>query len=176
MTTTSNPIEDFLDIAPTPPAIAAPDAPTSALVDPATGEVVERKTADVSTVDLAKEERIEDIQVDAQLNEIHTAAMQAFYQQAALAQQVDPKFSARNSEVAAQFLTAALNAVNTRVDAKYKRQKIRIEQSKSTSTVPNSVQNNIIVADRNTLMKSLFEQGGFAKPIIDQLQSESADK
>lgn len=159
----TNPIEDFLDIEPgsTPvlTSAAAPTTPTSALIDPTTGELVERKTTELTTVDYDKEERIEDIHVDAQLSEIHSAAMQAFYQQHTLSQQVDPKFSARNSEVAAQFLTAALSAVGTRIDAKYKRQKIRLDKEKASNTTPNSVQNNIIVADRNSLIKSLFSQG-----------------
>ena len=90
--------------------------------------------------------------------------MQAFYQQHTLSQTVDPKFSARNSEVAAQFLTAALNAVSTRIDAKHKRQTIRIKKGESKQ--PNQVQNNIIVADRNSLMKSLFSDKAFANAIL----------
>lgn len=160
--TISHPIEDFLDIEPGSTVAAInglPDgeAPTSALIDPTTGEVVERSTK-VAEIDYEREERIEDIQVDAQLSEIHTAAMQAFYQQAALAQQVDPKFSARNSEVAAQFLNVALSTVNSRVDAKAKRMKLRLDKMKAQDTTPNSVQNNIIVADRNSLMKTLFAE------------------
>lgn len=157
--TQAHPIEDFLDIEPGSTQQAFQDSATpqtNALIDPTSGEVIERKTNEVTEEQLVREERIEDLQVDAQLGEIHTAAMQAFYQQAALAQQVDPKFSARNAEVAAQFLTAALNTVNSRVDAKFKRQKIRLDKQKLTDGVPNSVQNNLIVTDRNSLMKSLF--------------------
>jgi hypothetical protein len=173
----ANPIEDFLDIAPgSTPELADTPQPTSALIDPETGELVERKTSELTVADFEKEERIEDIHVDAQLSEIHGAAMQAFYQQHTLSQQVDPKFSARNSEVAAQFLTAALNAVNTRIDAKYKRQKIRLEKAKALDMTPSSVQNNIIVADRNSLMQSLFANGGFAQPFVDQLNNQAADE
>lgn len=156
--TTASPIEDFLDIEPgsTEQDIKPPAAMTSAIVDPTSGEVVERKTSELTQDSIDREERIEDIQVDAQLSEIHGAAMQAFYQQAALAQQVEPKFSARNAEVAAQFLTAALNTVNSRVDAKFKRQKIRIEKAKLKDGVPHQVQNNLIVTDRNSLMKTLL--------------------
>ena len=156
MTTIAHPIEDFLDIEPGSTQQAFQEPQTNAMIDPTSGEVVERKTSEVATEALEREERIEDLQVDAQLGEIHTAAMQAFYQQAALAQQVDPKFSARNAEVAAQFLTAALNTVSTRVDAKFKRQKIRLDKLKLTDGVPNSVQNNLIITDRNSLMKTLL--------------------
>lgn len=156
----TNPIETFLDLEPgSTPTLqdaveAAEETTGSALIDPSTGELVERKTSEVAVTELDREERIEDLRIDAQLGEIHSAAMQAFYQQSALAQQVDPKFSARNAEVAAQFLTTALNTVNSRVDAKYKRQKVRIAQSESK--VPHQVQNNVIVTDRNSLLKQLF--------------------
>jgi hypothetical protein len=158
--TISHPIEDFLDIEPGSTMQAIHEAPeqTSALIDPTSGEVVERPTTELAKIDFEREERIEDLQVDAQLGEVHTAAMQAFYQQSALAQQVDPKFSARNSEVAAQFLNIALSTVSARVDAKHKRIKARLEKQKLTDGAPNSVQNNIIVADRNSLMQTLFAE------------------
>jgi metal-dependent amidase/aminoacylase/carboxypeptidase family protein len=70
-----------------------------------------------------------------------------------MSQEVDPKFSARNAEVAAQYLTIALNAVNSRVDSKFKRQKIRI--AKQEAGTPNTVNNNVIVADRNQLLDML---------------------
>lgn len=166
-----HPIEDFLNL--------EPGSTQKALNNHDFSESASKSTALVATElpqpeELEVEERAEDLQVDSQLSEIHTAAMQAFYQQAALAQQVDPKFSARNAEVAAQFLTAALNTVNSRVDAKFKRQKIRLERKKLTDGVPNSVQNNLIVTDRNSLMKSLFaDMQGVAEIAKGSLPNEA---
>jgi hypothetical protein len=67
---------------------------------------------------------------------------------------------ARNAEVAAQYLNIALNAVNSRVDAKAKRQKARLA---ANGGAPTTVNNNVIVADRNELLKQLLgskELGG----------------
>jgi hypothetical protein len=88
-----------------------------------------------------------------------------------MAQQVDPKFSARNSEVAAQYLNIALSATNSRAKAKYDRQKIRLAQSMKDSH--STVNNNLIVADRNELLKSLFKQD-FEKPLAQQLDQETS--
>lgn len=131
------------------------------MVDPATGDIIERKTDGVTVEEIAKEERIEDLKIDGQIDVIHGAAMTAFEAQSRLAQEVDPKFAARNAEVAAQYLKIALDAVGTRVDTKYKRNKLRLEQNQG----PRQVQNNLIVADRNDLLKNLFEGSG---KIIDQ--------
>lgn len=164
---TPNPIETFLDIEPgsTPDLQDMVDAQGTELIHPETGEVVVRPTTGVTAEQIVTEERIDDLKIDKQLNEVHAAAMQAFYQQHALSQQVDPKFSARNSEVAAQFLNIALNTVNSRVDAKHKREKIRI--AKTEVKTPNQIQNNVIVADRNSLMQTLFANGGFPMPTVD---------
>lgn len=125
----------------------------SVLVDPTSGELVERKSSEMTIDDIEKEERIEDLHIDAQLEAVHNAALIAFEQQSRLSQEVDPKFSARNAEVAAQYLNIALNAVNSRVDSKFKRQKIRI--AKKEAGKPNTVNNNVIVADRNELLRML---------------------
>lgn len=125
------------------------------MLDPETGEVIERKVSGVSQADLDREDRIEDLKIDNQIDSIHGAALNAFETQARLAQDVDPRFSARNAEVAAQYLKIALDAVNTRVDHKYKRGKLQATKLAG----PSQVQNNLIVADRNELLKNLFDHG-----------------
>lgn len=137
---------------------------TKELVDPTTGVVVPR-TLEASLFELEKEERLEDLHIDGQLETIHASAVEAFEKQSRLSQEVDPKFSARNAEVAAQYLNIALNAVNSRVDAKNKRQKIRL--AKHEILKPSAVNNNVIVADRNSILESLFSRDAMGK-IIDQ--------
>src|SRR4051812_42898993 len=90
---------------------------TVEVVDQATGEVIEKKV-DIVPADVEKEERVDDLHIDAQLETIHNSALVAFEKQSRMAEESDPRFSARNAEVAAQYLNIALNAVNTRVDAK----------------------------------------------------------
>lgn len=123
------------------------------IFDPTSGEFVQRSSVPVAA-ELDREERIEDLQIDTQLDTIHTSAMIAFEKSQRLVDEVDPKFAARNAEVAAQYLNIALNAVNSRVDAKFKRQKIRL--AKEESPAPSTVNNNVIFADRNDLLRQLF--------------------
>jgi hypothetical protein len=130
-------------------------APSFSMLDPTTGEMLERPTIDVTDAQHEKEDRTEDLFIDAQLQEVHEAAMAAFYAQHAASQGVDPKFSARNAEVAAQFLNTALATVNSRVEAKFKRQKVRLDKAK-LGEAKGSINNNIIFADRNTLLKQLL--------------------
>ena len=125
----------------------------TSLVDPTTGEIVNRSN-NPDIVEIEKEERIEDLHIDSQLDSIHTSAMIAFEKSARMAEEVDPKFAARNAEVAAQYLNIALNAVNSRVDAKFKRQKVRL--AKTTEKAPGTVNNNVIIADRNSLLDQIF--------------------
>lgn len=153
MSATPHPLESVFNIQPgTTPLSSASAQVSNEMLDPATGEVVERKTEGVSDSEIAKEERIEDLKIDGQIDGIHGAAIAAFEAQNRLSQEVDPKFAARNAEVAAQYLKIALDAVGTRVDTKFKRAKIRADANAG----PRQVQNNLIVADRNDLLKSLF--------------------
>jgi hypothetical protein len=112
------------------------------------------KQVEITEDEQRVEDRIDELKTDHQLETIHTSAMEAFYQQQNMAAQVDPKFSARNSEVAAQFLTIALNATASKAKIKLDRQKQRVMNR--TEGGPKTVNNNLIVADRNSLLKELF--------------------
>ena len=157
-----NPLEDVLGIEPgsTPvfhdihaTVAAQVNERASTLIDPTTGEIVDRKNLP-EQADLEKEERLEDLHIDGQLETVHTNALIAFEKSARIAEEADPRFAARNNEVAAQYLTIALNAVNSRVDAKFKRQKVRI--AAVSAGAPSTVNNTVIVADRNALLKQIF--------------------
>lgn len=150
----AHPLESLFNIeaGSTPTTQVVPITDTGALVNPQTGEVVEQKVDGVTIDDLDREERVEDIKIGSQIEVIHEAALDAFEQQNRLAKQVDPKFSARNAEVAAQYLKIALDAVSTRVDAKHKRAKVQL--AKQNGSAPRQVQNNVIFADRNDLLRA----------------------
>ena len=147
---------------------------SSTLVDFTTGDVIPRKVDDITDTDLEIEDRLEDLHIDGQLENLHEVAMNAFQQQSRLAQEVDPKFSARNAEVAAQYLNIALNTVNTRIDSKFKRNKIKI--AKKEATVTKNVNNNIIVADRNSILKMMLDSSSTpeSSPLIDIVSTESS--
>jgi hypothetical protein len=158
----ANPLEDIFDLEPgsTPvfhdihkSTATEVNERASTLVDPTSGEIVTRKV-DANPEELDKEERLEELHIDGQLENVHMNAIIAYEKSSRMAEEVDPKFAARNAEVAAQYLTIALNAVNSRVDAKYKRQKVRA--AKIAAGAPTTVNNTVIVADRNALLKQIF--------------------
>jgi hypothetical protein len=155
----SNPLEKVFNIEPgstptfTDPVYTTGNERASTLVDPTTGELMPRNI-DPDLTELEREERIEDLHIDSQLEGIHDNAIIAFEKQARMADEVDPKFAARNAEVAAQYLNIALNAVNSRVDAKFKRQKVRL--AKNVTKAPSTVNKNVIIADRNAMLDRLL--------------------
>lgn len=123
------------------------------LIDPTSGEILPR-SIELTPTEVDREERIEEMHIDGQLDSIHTSAMIAYEKSARMAEEVDPKFAARNAEVAAQYLNIALNAVNSRIDAKFKRQKVRL--AREGGSKPTTVNNNVIVADRNELLRQIL--------------------
>lgn len=163
----SHPLEKVFDLDPIAwqsPTVKPVSEREKALIDPISGEIVQRSTEPDGAA-LEKEERLEDLHIDGQLENIHIAAMDAYDKQVRMTEEVDPRFAARNAEVAAQYLTIALNATNSRVDAKFKRQKIRIAKAdvgQGNTTVTNS---NVIIADRNAVLKALLEKGKKDDPI-----------
>jgi hypothetical protein len=158
----TNPLEHIFNIAPgsTPTfhdsqyeTATAVNERASTLIDPTNGEIVARSSVPTE-MDLELEERIEDLHIDGQLESVHTNAIIAFEKSSRMSEEADPKFAARNAEVAAQYLTIALNAVNSRVDAKYKRAKSK--QGKIAAGTPGTVNNNILIGDRNEILRQIF--------------------
>lgn len=172
-TVEASPLESVFNIAPgsTPEftdSVVPLNPMATTLTDPSTGEIVTRDV-EPDEAALAKEERIEELQIDGKLNEIYDNAMAAFSHHANTAETGDPRFSARTGEVAAQYLKIALDSANSKVDARYKRNKVRI--GKMSAGTPNSVQQNLIVADRNELLKNIFS-GDYERTIQQELKSD----
>lgn len=129
---------------------------TSPVLDPQTGRSMERTPGAVSDEQLEREERAEDLTIDKHIEEVRVEAMEAFRRIAGQADASDPRFTARLGEVAAQYLNIALNSTSERVDAKYKRAKVRLAKNKVEG--PKTVNQNLIVADRNQLLKLLEDE------------------
>jgi len=162
MTNKANPLEKIFGIeaGSTPVFVDSPviqmNERASSLLDPTSGELVARSTTP-DAAEISHEERLEDMHIDGQLENVHLTALIAFEKSARMAEEVDSKFAARNAEVAAQYLNIALNAVNSRIDAKFKRQKIK--QTATAAGTPHTLNQNIFVADRNELLKQIFAAG-----------------
>jgi hypothetical protein len=108
------------------------------------------QTNDADTSNLINQE---DKEIGEQLATIYGYAVEAFEQQTNLITEVDPRFAARNAEVAAQYLNIALNSVNSRATIRNNKLKLKVD-----SQTPGTVNQNLIVADRNELLRLLGDQ------------------
>jgi hypothetical protein len=95
----------------------------------------------------------DDLLVEKRIDEVYDAAMDAFQNQSAFIEVIDPKFAARNAEVAANYLNIALNAASTR--AKVKTDRKRANQAFVPYNQPGKTTNNIVIADRNAILKMI---------------------
>jgi hypothetical protein len=92
-----------------------------------------------------------DKEIEEQFQEVYEAAMLQFEVQTGVCDDVEGKYAARNAEVAVQFLTAALSAVQAKSGVKSNKDKLLV---KAMNSDPVSKGKNIVL-DRNELMKML---------------------
>lgn len=175
-----HPLEKALDIeaGSTPPLVTLPQAPaqptaptgkTFAVTDPDSGELVEMPVDGVTQEQLAREERIDDLRIDDQLTNVHNNAKAGFQHFMGTIDQVEPRYAARHGEVAAQFLNIALQSTQSRANTNYQRKKMRLATAMGGG--PKQVQNNLIVADRNDVLKQLFKPD-FEKTVAETVADE----
>lgn len=108
------------------------------------------------TTELALSEHYDDkdSEIEGQFQEVYDAAMEAFDETAAESDLIEPKFRARNKEVAVQFLNTALNAAREKSTLKQHKDKVAVEVGKVQNS-GKTVNNNLVVADRNELLKMM---------------------
>lgn len=95
-----------------------------------------------------------DKEIESQFHEIYESAMTAFERQENDNQRIEPKYRARNQEVAVQYLNTALSAAKEKRSLKEHKDKSAVKRTQG----PNTVNNNLVVADRNEILKSLAQQ------------------
>lgn len=98
-----------------------------------------------------------DDEIDKQIQDIYNAAMSAFEIQMEEAELVEGKYKARNGEVAVQFLNTALSAARDKAGMKQHKDKVAVAQNKIKGG-PSTGNQQLIVADRNELLKQIFKQ------------------
>lgn len=98
----------------------------------------------------APEKDAEDIEIDSKIDTVYAAAIDAFNNQTAYTEIIEPRYAARNAEVAAQYLNIALNAAATRA-------RVKGDRKRGSMFVPYSakVTNNTVVASREEIMKMI---------------------
>jgi len=114
-------------------------------------QVTEGELAEMVAPPEGEEQDEDDKVIDERIDAIYDAALETFQQQTEYTQIIEPRYAARNAEVAASYLTIALNAVATRA-------KVKGDRKRQAAFVPFSGgrnQNNVVVASREEIMKMI---------------------
>lgn len=114
----------------------------------------ESRSTELSIIDEFDEK---DQEIEGQFQEVYDAAMTAFDAQAQDAIDIDPKFRARNEEVAVQYLNTALAAAKEKSTMKQHKDKLHADRTKGIA--PKTLNQNLIVADRNEILRHLQQAG-----------------
>jgi hypothetical protein len=138
----TNPLDDLFDIDGT-------DRNEMIEYRQATSEEIEVIDGD-KAVEVQKNE--EDKQIDSKIDAVYDAALETFQNQMAYTQIIEPRYAARNAEVAASYLNIALQAAAAR--AKIKGDRKRAGQS-ILNAGGNKITNNTIVASREEILRMI---------------------
>lgn len=94
----------------------------------------------------------EDIENDKRFDEVYTAAIDTFNNQMAYTEIIEPRYAARNAEVAANFLNLALQAASAKA-------RVKSDRKRATAFIPHGnggkTVNNTIVATREEILRMI---------------------
>jgi hypothetical protein len=94
----------------------------------------------------------DDIETEKKIDEVYNSAISTFQNQIAYTEIIEPRYAARNAEVAATYLNIALAAATSKA-------KLKVERKKAAQFIPyangGKTTNNIVVADRNDILKMI---------------------
>ena len=127
--------------------------PIEDMFDIESGSTVTTKIERTTELVEADEYDDKDDEIEEQIQEIYDSAMGAFETQMDEAELVEGKYKARNGEVAVQFLNAALNAAKEKSSLKQHKDKLSVSKGKLGAKVGGDT--NIIVADRNDILRNI---------------------
>lgn len=137
-------------------------------------------TTEIAVIEQRKTELVKcdqyddkDTEIDEQYQEIYDAAMTAYDSLTTDTQQIEPKYRARNNEVAAIFLNTALSAIKEKAGHKHKKDQHTANVSKISkqSDQPASVTINMsdlikqMAKEQGSVTKSL---GAGQPPVIEE--------
>jgi hypothetical protein len=116
-----------------------------AVAESAGGELatVEGPPADIKDED--------DIIIEQRIDEVYTMAIETFQQQTSYMAVIEPRYAARNAEVAASYLNIALAAANSR-------SKVKTDRKRANQVfIPHGgkTTNNLVIANREDILKMI---------------------
>jgi len=135
-----NPLDELFQTAPT----VIEETDYEQITEGELAEMAEPKTA------APEEKDAEDVVIDEKIDQVYDSAIEAYQTQTAYTQIIEPRYAARNAEVAANYLTIALNAAATRA-------KVKGDRKRNSVFVPyaGKTQNNVVVASREEIMRMI---------------------
>lgn len=133
----AHPLEDILDI------------------EPCT-TVVEYKEFVPAEVIPAPNYDAKDSEIEDKLEEIYTIAIGNVGVISDEMERVEGKYKARIGEVTATMLNVALGAVKQKADLKMHKDKLAVD--KHSAGTPHTVNNNLVVSDRNSILRALIDK------------------
>ncbi len=93
--------------------------------------------------------------VEKNIDEIYAAAMEAFNKQTEYTEIIEPRYAARNAEVAANYLTIALNASMARARTKVDRKRANQQAGFVPYAQGGKTTNNFLIANREEILKMI---------------------
>lgn len=137
-TALQNPLDELFDI----------DGSDREMVEYEQTELQKLPPADGAPV----EKDAEDTEVDRKIDEVYDAALTTFQNQMAYTEIIEPRYAARNAEVAATYLNIALSAAQARA-------RVKTDRKRSGVFIPgangNKITNNTIVATREEILRMI---------------------
>jgi hypothetical protein len=96
----------------------------------------------------------EDAEIDAKIDAVYDAALETFQNQTAMVEIMEPRYAARNAEVAANYLNIALNAASVRA-------RVKGDRKKTQAFVPYAGKNanGAVVASREDILRMIAVDG-----------------
>ena len=96
--------------------------------------------------------------IEGRIDQVYDAAMQAFETQTSYTEVIEPRYAARNAEVAANYLNIALAAANSRAKVKNDRKRSNA-QFVPYGQPGGKTTNNLIVASREDVLRMINVDG-----------------
>jgi hypothetical protein len=93
----------------------------------------------------------DDVLIEQRIDEVYTMAIETFQQQTAYMAVIEPRYAARNAEVAANYLNIALAAANSR-------SKVKTDRKRANQVfIPHAgkTTNNLVIANREDILKMI---------------------
>ena len=119
-------------------------------------------------------EEDEGLPLEVSIADVYERAISAFEEQVNNAAIVEPRYAARNMEVAKGFLDTALQAVQTKQKKVEHTDKMDVLNKKQGGA--KNITNNVLVADRNDVLKHIMGGGAVEDaPKLDENVEESGD-